>query len=137
MPINGTGSIIECITEYQKSEDLEGEDEPTCEQCKEKRPMRKQLSISKCPSLLILHLKRFGNGGQSGSKDISLITFPIENLKIRTETYKLQGKTNSTNDSYCITFIVLGIINARRQCVGTTRHLCDTAKSGSNSTITK
>ena len=97
LPITGAGSVIECMNEYQKTEQLSDENSPFCSKCNEKRKMTKKLEISRCPNILILHLKRFGKGGK---KNHNLIMFPIEQLKIKTESYKLQGQFLHTFSLY-------------------------------------
>lgn len=75
-------SLQQCLELFTKDEVLDGDEKPTCEECKKRQRMTKQLSIWKCPKILVLHLKRFGNCERYRSKLDTNVQFPLKNLDI-------------------------------------------------------
>ena len=51
--------VQDCLKAFTASEELDGEECHHCERCKARRPSTKALRISRCPPILVLHLKRF------------------------------------------------------------------------------
>lgn len=63
-----------------------------CAKCKQKRQCTKQLSLQKCPEILVLHLKRFSET-RGRTKLNTHVDFPITNLR-------LNGLIDVMSDSY-------------------------------------
>ncbi|CAF0895836.1 unnamed protein product [Adineta steineri] len=105
-------SLQECIQLFMNREELDGNEKPMCAKCKQKRPCTKQLSIQRCPEILVLHLKRFSQT-YSRAKLNTYVDFPITNLRldklhdVMTEsyqgpipTYNLIGISNHSGSVY-------------------------------------
>lgn len=80
IPLNKRGgpvSIIDCFNLFTAEEILDGDDAWFCPKCKKPRRTSKRLCISRLPSILIVHLKRF-HYRYDGSADKleTFITFP-------------------------------------------------------------
>src|SRR5690606_25962263 len=52
-------TLQECIEEFLKEEIMDGDDAWQCPTCKKPRKATKKLTITRLPSILIIHLKRF------------------------------------------------------------------------------
>lgn len=61
VPRSGVVSLLDCFNEFTKCEILETDEQWNCSSCKKKTPSTKQLTITRLPRNLILHLKRFDN----------------------------------------------------------------------------
>ena len=48
-----------CLRAFTADEELEGEEAHRCEKCRYQSRSTKALRISRCPPVLVLHLKRF------------------------------------------------------------------------------
>jgi ubiquitin carboxyl-terminal hydrolase 8 len=53
-----------------------------CPHCKTLRSATKQLSLSRLPPILLIHLKRFSSKGAGADKIESLVDFPLKNLDL-------------------------------------------------------
>ncbi|XP_028103703.1 ubiquitin carboxyl-terminal hydrolase 21-like isoform X1 [Camellia sinensis] len=69
-------SALESFTKVEKIEDPETKF--TCEQCKEKVSVEKQLILNQAPSVAAFHLKRFKNDGSYVEKIDKHVEFPLE-----------------------------------------------------------
>lgn len=86
--------IKDCLNEFQREEVLDGSEKPKCERCKTRRRMTKKFSIEKCPKVLVIHLKRFGDSvGYSRSKISTNISFPLRLTEFG-GSYSLRGVCN-------------------------------------------
>ncbi|CAI4938999.1 BTE_HP_G0012640.mRNA.1.CDS.1 [Saccharomyces cerevisiae] len=54
-------TIEDCFREFTKCENLEVDEQWLCPHCKKRQPSTKQLTITRLPRNLIVHLKRFDN----------------------------------------------------------------------------
>ncbi|EJS44275.1 doa4p [Saccharomyces arboricola H-6] len=54
-------TIEDCFKEFTKCENLEVDEQWLCPHCKRKQPSTKQLTVTRLPRNLIIHLKRFDN----------------------------------------------------------------------------
>ncbi|KAK6513182.1 ubiquitin-specific protease doa4 [Arthrobotrys conoides] len=68
-------TLKDCMDEFTKEEILDGDDAWHCPVCKKPRKASKQLSISRMPVVLIIHLKRFSNHGMWRDKVNTLVNF--------------------------------------------------------------
>jgi len=63
------------MKDFTKEEILDGDDAWHCPICKKARKATKQLSISRMPHVLIIHLKRFSSNGMWRDKINTLVKF--------------------------------------------------------------
>ncbi|CAF3442376.1 unnamed protein product [Rotaria sp. Silwood1] len=107
LPRNRSSTTLqECIQLFMSKEELNDDEEPMCTKCKKKRPCTKQLSIQKCPEILVLHLKRFSQT-RGRTKLNTHVDFPITNLR-------LDGLTDIMSESHegpIPTYNLFGISN--------------------------
>ncbi|CAI4058043.1 hypothetical protein SKDZ_04G2930 [Saccharomyces kudriavzevii ZP591] len=54
-------TIEDCFKEFTKCENLEVDEQWLCPHCKKRQPSTKQLTVTRLPRNLIIHLKRFDN----------------------------------------------------------------------------
>ena len=74
--------LARCIQEFQKEERLEGLNRIYCKKCQGLKEGTKQMSFSRLPQVLILHLKRFKQVQGTKVKDNQLVGFEVEGMKI-------------------------------------------------------
>ncbi|SMN21905.1 similar to Saccharomyces cerevisiae YER144C UBP5 Putative ubiquitin-specific protease, closest paralog of Doa4p but has no functional overlap [Maudiozyma saulgeensis] len=67
-------NILDCFQDFTKCENLETDEQWSCPHCKKKQPSTKQLTITRLPRNLIIHLKRFDN---RMNKNNSFINYPF------------------------------------------------------------
>jgi len=67
-------NIFYCFQDFTKCENLETDEQWSCPHCKKKQPSTKQLTITRLPRNLIIHLKRFDN---RMNKNNSFINYPF------------------------------------------------------------
>ncbi|KAI8976274.1 hypothetical protein BDB01DRAFT_727849 [Pilobolus umbonatus] len=75
-------TLYHCLDYFVKEEVLEKEDAWFCPQCKKKRRATKQLTLSRLPDILLVHLKRFSLVGQSRNKIDCMVKCPIKSLDL-------------------------------------------------------
>ena len=66
-----------------KTEILDGDEKPTCENCKERRKCKKWYSVERWPTILVIHLKRFAPAGGYRPKICCVIDVSLKNLNFR------------------------------------------------------
>lgn len=69
--------LDKCLEEFTKLEILDGEDRWNCSKCKKLRKSTKKITITRLPSNLIIHLKRFRTG-MNLQKITKFIDYPFE-----------------------------------------------------------
>ncbi|PSR89241.1 Ubiquitin carboxyl-terminal hydrolase [Actinidia chinensis var. chinensis] len=69
-------SALESFTQVEKIEDIETQ--YTCENCKERVSIEKQLILDQAPSIAQFHLKRFKNDGSFVEKIDKHVEFPLD-----------------------------------------------------------
>ncbi|KAJ3102989.1 ubiquitin-specific protease doa4, partial [Phlyctochytrium planicorne] len=77
--------ITACIQSFIQSEHMQGENAWRCPRCKTRRNAMKFTSVSRFPSILIIHLKRFEHAGAlggNGGKVETDVRFPIMGLDL-------------------------------------------------------
>ena len=82
-------SINDCFELFFTKESLE--DPLSCRLCKGPQNFIKNYEINKLPYVLILSLKRFKYNENNNFKLKQLITYPIDNFKLKDEIYNLYG----------------------------------------------
>ncbi|RIB16224.1 hypothetical protein C2G38_2247164 [Gigaspora rosea] len=71
-----------CLKSFIKEEILDGNDAWNCPRCNCPRRTTKQLSISRLPDILLIHLKRFSFYGPFRDKLETMVHFPIRRLDL-------------------------------------------------------
>ncbi|XP_022237414.1 ubiquitin carboxyl-terminal hydrolase 2-like [Limulus polyphemus] len=77
-------SIQQCLDLFTKEELLDGDEKPTCSQCKTRQRCSKRFSIHKFPQILVLHIKRFSLAGKNQPKEFTAnVEYPLKNFNLR------------------------------------------------------
>lgn len=82
LPRKARCTLKECIDEFLKEEILEKDDAWHCPTCKKARRATKKLIITRLPSILIIHLKRFTNKGMWRDKLNTAVEYPLRNMDL-------------------------------------------------------
>ncbi|KAL1970021.1 hypothetical protein VTN77DRAFT_6426 [Rasamsonia byssochlamydoides] len=83
IPPSGTGDIYQCLRSYCQEEMLSGDEVWKCPYCKCERVATKQIIITRCPQILVIHFKRFSaSKTQSARKIHTPIDFPLYGLRM-------------------------------------------------------
>lgn len=75
-------TLYQCLDYFVKEETLDKEDAWKCPQCKKKRKASKQLTLTKLPDVLLIHLKRFSMDGLFKNKLDATVKCPTRYLVI-------------------------------------------------------
>ncbi|KAI8095706.1 hypothetical protein BDF21DRAFT_353504 [Thamnidium elegans] len=75
-------TLHQCLDYFVKEEVLDKEDAWKCPQCKKKRKALKQLTLTKLPDILLIHLKRFSIDGLFRNKLDTMVKCPIRSLDL-------------------------------------------------------
>ncbi|CAG8622358.1 9116_t:CDS:2, partial [Cetraspora pellucida] len=87
-----------CLKSFIKEEILDGNDAWNCPKCKCPRLTTKQLSISRLPDILLIHLKRFSFYGPFRDKLDTMVHFPVRRLDL---TPYVQSQSMSGDNGLC------------------------------------
>eukprot|EP00092_Neocalanus_flemingeri_P076529 GFUD01094943.1.p1 GENE.GFUD01094943.1~~GFUD01094943.1.p1 ORF type:complete len:654 (+),score=77.64 GFUD01094943.1:881-2842(+) len=96
---SGDVSLLDCLDSFTKEETLDGDEMPTCEQCKTRRKSTKRYSLYRLPKILVVHLKRFSPSERSRQKMSTTVTFPLTGLNLSRYT---DSVSNSSYNCYAI-----------------------------------
>lgn len=77
-----TNTLIDSFELFNKEETLDGDEMPTCEECKSRRKCFKRYSFEKWPEILVVHLKRFAPSGSYRAKLASIVNVPVNHLDL-------------------------------------------------------
>jgi ubiquitin C-terminal hydrolase len=69
-------TLNQCLDYFVKEEILDKEDAWRCPKCQKKRKASKQLTLSKLPDVLLIHLKRFSIDGLFKNKLDTMVKCP-------------------------------------------------------------
>ncbi len=73
-------SLEDCLRAYTEKEHLKENDAYYCSNCKTHRSVTKEISLYRCPKVLVLHLKRFSFTLESRDKVSTSVKFPAQGL---------------------------------------------------------
>ncbi|KAG1850912.1 hypothetical protein F4604DRAFT_1807965 [Suillus subluteus] len=92
-------SLQLCLDAFVKEEVLSGTEAWHCPYCKTLRNATKQLSLSRLPPILLIHLKRFSHKGVFTDKIETVVDFPLKGLDLTNYMPPAlpPGMRNSTN----------------------------------------
>ncbi|KAG8958513.1 ubiquitin-specific protease doa4 [Tulasnella sp. 419] len=75
-------TLHDCLDAFVKKEVLEASDAWHCPKCKELRKATKELTLSRLPPVLLIHLKRFSFKGPFTDKLETTVDFPLKGLDL-------------------------------------------------------
>ncbi|XP_040546601.2 LOW QUALITY PROTEIN: ubiquitin carboxyl-terminal hydrolase 21 isoform X2 [Gallus gallus] len=79
----GKVSLHDCFSLFTKEEDLDSENAPVCDKCRQRTRSTKKLTIQRFPRILVLHLNRFSTTRYSIKKCSVFVDFPLQQLNLR------------------------------------------------------
>ncbi|XP_071970671.1 ubiquitin carboxyl-terminal hydrolase 21 [Engystomops pustulosus] len=79
----GKVSLLDCFSLFTKEEELNSENAPICDRCRQRTRSSKKLSIQRFPRILVLHLNRFSSTRFSIKKCSVLVDFPLHRLNLK------------------------------------------------------
>ncbi len=85
---NKNSTLLECLDEYTKNEQLDKDNMSDCDKCNKKVSKQRQILFTDLPPVLIIHLKRF----DGDRKNTNLIDYPINNLNMIPYLHEKYGK---------------------------------------------
>ncbi|XP_073422994.1 ubiquitin carboxyl-terminal hydrolase 21 isoform X2 [Dendrobates tinctorius] len=94
----GKVSLLDCLTLFTKEEELNSENAPVCDRCRQRTKSTKKLSVQRFPRVLVLHLNRFSTTRFSIKKCSVFVDFPLHRLNLkefaRSPVYNLYALCN-------------------------------------------
>lgn len=85
IPRSGVGDIYRCLESYTQEERLDPDERWKCPHCKCERDATKQIILTRLPTFLVIHFKRFSGGRSDGGgtrKVHTPIDFPLHGLNM-------------------------------------------------------
>uniref|UniRef100_A0A8V5GMA4 Ubiquitin carboxyl-terminal hydrolase 21 n=1 Tax=Melopsittacus undulatus TaxID=13146 RepID=A0A8V5GMA4_MELUD len=79
----GRVSLHDCFSLFTKEEELDSENAPVCDKCRQRTRSTKKLTIQRFPRILVLHLNRFSTTRYSIKKCSVFVDFPLQQLNLR------------------------------------------------------
>uniref|UniRef100_A0A8B9ZSV3 Ubiquitin carboxyl-terminal hydrolase n=1 Tax=Anas zonorhyncha TaxID=75864 RepID=A0A8B9ZSV3_9AVES len=79
----GKVSLHDCFSLFTKEEELDSENAPVCDKCRQRTRSTKKLTIQRFPRVLVLHLNRFSTTRYSIKKCSVFVDFPLQQLNLR------------------------------------------------------
>ncbi|KAJ1984525.1 ubiquitin-specific protease doa4 [Dimargaris verticillata] len=73
-------TLHQCLAHFAQREILDGDDRWHCPRCKSPQRTSKQLTITRLPDVLLVHLKRFSFQGPFRNKLETMVHFPVHDL---------------------------------------------------------
>ncbi|XP_059346102.1 ubiquitin carboxyl-terminal hydrolase 21 isoform X1 [Ammospiza nelsoni] len=121
----GKVSLHDCFSLFTKEEELDSENAPVCDKCRQRTRSTKKLTIQRFPRILVLHLNRFSTTRYSIKKCSVFVDFPLQQLNLR--EFASEKAALSTACTLCAT--------TRAACTtGTTRRSAATPPVGASTT---
>ncbi|XP_029436457.1 ubiquitin carboxyl-terminal hydrolase 21 isoform X2 [Rhinatrema bivittatum] len=80
---SGKVSLLDCFALFTKEEELNSENAPICDRCRQKTKSTKKLTIQRFPRILVLHLNRFFTTRFSIKKCSIHVDFPLQKLCLK------------------------------------------------------
>ncbi|XP_069734840.1 ubiquitin carboxyl-terminal hydrolase 21 isoform X1 [Phaenicophaeus curvirostris] len=89
----GKVSLHDCFSLFTKEEELDSENAPVCDKCRQRTRSTKKLTIQRFPRILVLHLNRFSTTRYSIKKCSVFVDFPLQQLNLREFASEKAGET--------------------------------------------
>ncbi|KAM8921518.1 ubiquitin carboxyl-terminal hydrolase 21 [Pelodytes ibericus] len=80
---SGKISLLDCFSLFTKEEELNSENAPICDRCRQRTKSTKKLTIQRFPQILVLHLNRFSTTRFSIKKCSVFVDFPLHRLSLK------------------------------------------------------
>ncbi|KAM4690086.1 ubiquitin carboxyl-terminal hydrolase 21 [Rhinophrynus dorsalis] len=80
---SGKVSLLDCFSLFTKEEELNSENAPICDRCRQRTRSTKKLTIQRFPQILVLHLNRFSTTRFSIKKCSVSVDFPLHRLNLK------------------------------------------------------
>ncbi|XP_075049636.1 LOW QUALITY PROTEIN: ubiquitin carboxyl-terminal hydrolase 21 [Mixophyes fleayi] len=80
---SGKVSLLDCFSLFTKEEELNSENAPICDRCRQRTKSTKKLTIQRFPRILVLHLNRFSTTKFSIKKCSVFVDFPLQRLSLK------------------------------------------------------
>ncbi|XP_069460772.1 ubiquitin carboxyl-terminal hydrolase 21 isoform X2 [Ambystoma mexicanum] len=80
---SGKVTLLDCFTLFTKEEELNSENAPICDRCRQRTKSTKKLTIQRFPRILVLHLNRFSTTRYSIKKCSVFVDFPLQRLNLK------------------------------------------------------
>ncbi|KAM0723515.1 hypothetical protein Q7P37_000502 [Cladosporium fusiforme] len=82
IPTSNSATLEQCLAQFCRDEPLGGEERWICPRCEVHREATKQITFTRLPQYLVIHLKRFRNDnyGRAARKVHTVIDFPLRGL---------------------------------------------------------
>ena len=94
-----TIDLQECLELFVREETLDGDEMPSCDDCKDRRKSVKWYSFQRWPEILVVHLKRFAPSGSYRAKLTTNIQVPLSQLDLRYDFIITLGTRSNNNFS--------------------------------------
>jgi len=97
-------SVLDCITKYCQTEQLEESEMWYCNKCKDHVRAWKQFHLYRAPPILIIHLKRFQYSASTHRRDKidTFIDFPLSGLDLQKEVLHWSNGEEPIYDCYAV-----------------------------------
>ncbi|KAJ7307391.1 hypothetical protein JRQ81_009407 [Phrynocephalus forsythii] len=79
----GKVSLLDCFGLFTKEEELDSENAPVCDKCRQRTRSTKKLTVQRFPRILVLHLNRFSTTRYSIKKCSVFVDFPLQQLNLK------------------------------------------------------
>ncbi|KAK1438437.1 hypothetical protein QVD17_04246 [Tagetes erecta] len=105
LEIEDANSLLTALESFTKVEHIEDEDMKfTCDHCKQKVSVEKQLMLDQVPPICAFHLKRFKNDGSYVEKIDKHVEFPLE---LDLQPYTSGSQSDNVNFNYELYAVVV------------------------------
>jgi ubiquitin C-terminal hydrolase len=108
-------SLEDCLEEYCKQEKLDDDNKWFCPKCNKKLNALKQISIWKCPKILVISLKRFQKAKAGRIKIENFVSFPFA-LEMKKYITKLNISEHTTYELNAVVNHVGGLSGGHYYC---------------------
>lgn len=103
LSIENCNSLIDCLNEFQKEEQLNENNKWKCDKCNNLVLGIKKITVTKYPKYITFHLKRFNNNIQKNSKNIDIpLNIILDNKNYELKSYVLHS--GSTGGGHYINY---------------------------------
>lgn len=84
IPPSGSATLAQCLSQFCREEKISGAEAWRCPRCKEFRDATKRITITRAPTYLVIHFKRFSISGYNNDlrKVHTVIDFPLRNFSL-------------------------------------------------------
>ncbi|KAJ4953017.1 hypothetical protein NE237_029849 [Protea cynaroides] len=106
LEIEDVDSLPSALQSFTKVEKIDPEARFTCENCKQKVSVEKQLMLDQAPSVAAFHLKRFKSDGSNVEKIDNYVAYPLE---LDLSSYTSSNHSNNVDLKYELYAVVVHV----------------------------